>query len=276
MGKPAHAGIFQRLPREDNVIKNTVLPSLLAGLITLAPSLSHSSPTIAGGTEVPPGHIIARTTVALLMDVADGQALCTGSIIEDDIILTAAHCIDGAIKTTIVFGTELRKARHVTLATATFVAPGYRTNAKTPDIALVRFEGGLPAGYETAEIMPSTRSPKKRERVILAGYGITSMKEQKGSGVLRQVEQTITSSSGPQAYEVTVTQRGKTGACPGDSGGPAYTENGHQLFGIASRIFLPFISPCGVRAVYTNANHPEMRQLIQTEIENLRKLPSGR
>ena len=111
------------------------------------------------------------------------------------------------------------------------------------DIALIRFQGGLPAGYAPAPLLGADETDvlENGAEVTLAGFGRTigdesqlKKGEDDGSGVLRKVQTTIRDAHHGNT-EVIVEQSDGKGACHGDSGGPAFVR-GHdgtlKLFGV--------------------------------------------
>jgi secreted trypsin-like serine protease len=213
---------------------------------------------IVGGQVVAPGDIIASTTVM----ITDGNFICTGSIIAQDIVVTAAHCT--AAKTEdlrIVFSPQMPD--DLTTVTDTvhniygFVAnPGWKgensTGPDQHDIAIIRFQGALPSGYAPAQLLPPTTPLIKGETVTLAGYGITDAQSQAGAGTLRKVDVQFLRKLG--TTEEILNQADGEGACHGDSGGPAFvTVNGQLLlWGVTNRGY-PDNAPddCVHESVYT-------------------------
>jgi secreted trypsin-like serine protease len=130
------------------------------------------------------------------------------------------------------------------------------------DLGILRLAQPIPQGYTPATIMNANEELQAGTPILLAGYGIdvpvepTSPADTAGAGVLREVDQTIINPNYGQT-EVLVSLQGK-GACHGDSGGPAYVnEGGHlALFGVTSRLTNDDISgnvmSCSVDMVYTD------------------------
>ncbi len=233
-------------------------------------------------------------------------AICTGSILSDSIILTAAHCVfDDAGEKTVqiiaIFGGNLieiakSKEKMKLLGRPVVgykISPLYARNKDLPanngDVAVLRFNGGLPAGFQPAVLAPKLDMIKPTDRVILAGYGITGNKvvtnaqgqpvhdssgnlqykpnQANSSGTLRYVTTTILGGVVPsnstrggddvqfvpntKTTEIGVDQSKGRGACEGDSGGPAYAfVNGKiYLWGITSR----GEKSCSSYGIYSNA-----------------------
>jgi hypothetical protein len=101
---------------------------------------------------------------------------------------------------------------------------------------LVKFVGGLPAGFKAAKLLTDLTALKYGGDVMLAGYGISDGAAHTGAAILRSVVTQIKTAAFSKT-EVLMDQTHGKGACHGDSGGPAYdTINGEQLlFGVTSR-----------------------------------------
>lgn len=212
---------------------------------------------IIGGVNVDPSDPIAATTVAVTLD--DG--LCTGSIIDTDLVVTAGHCVgDGTGRVEIVFTPDTIKNPHALTvrATGTAVPPEYKgansSGKDQYDIALIHFAGGLPKGYGKATLMSPREKLTNGETVTLAGYGIANAITEVGAGVLRKTQVTIAKANFGKT-EVLLDQTHGSGACHGDSGGPAFVQSANrlELWGVTNRGY-PDHAPddCAHQAVYTN------------------------
>ncbi len=230
---------------------------------------------IIGGTSVAAGTTIAKRTVGLYFIQKDGrQGLCTGSLLDDSHVLTAAHCIDGFKQGLVIFSAThmldivekaatkgMAAAPEARLVTSAVAQPGYDGqaggDAEFNDVAILTFKGGMVEGYEPAKFLSKTDALnllKKNVTVTLAGYGITSRPTQspdpsdpdQGSGTLRQVNLKFNSMS-PKNLNVFVQGRPGHDACSGDSGGPAMIKVSGETYviGVASR------SDCVQMSIYT-------------------------
>jgi secreted trypsin-like serine protease len=242
---------------------STSLGILLLSLTSI-PSLRADSvgTEIIGGTPVTADESVAKSTVLL----TDGNYICTGSILDSDIVVTAAHCISSpAENIRVVFSLSLDSSgisgfaeKPVGQVIAAVAHPGWEGEnsygVDQHDIGLIRFSGGLPQGYQPAALLSAQESQQlsKGTEVILAGYGITNAQTQEGAGVLREVSVNIKGQLGKT--EVVLDQHQGKGACHGDSGGPAFVnENGQLLlWGITNRGY-PDNAPddCRHFSVYT-------------------------
>jgi secreted trypsin-like serine protease len=215
---------------------------------------------IIGGTVVTASDPIAASTVALVMvDPNQEVSLCSGSILAEDLIITAAHCVANPQSIVrIVFGAKFTPTdlKNSVQASAFEPHPDYnpdKTSEDQNDVGVVSFQGGLPKGYEPAKLLTEASALTKGTEVELAGYGITQADTQKGTGVLRKAEVTVSNPSYGKTEVILDQSRGE-GACHGDSGGPAFVRLGNinYLWGVTSRGY-PNSSgdDCAHEVVYT-------------------------
>ena len=230
--------------------KQITLTSLLAlGACGANPSqptqldLQTQESAIVGGSDVAAGDAVGKSIVGLIVETSEGEAICTGSLLDTDLVVTAAHCMpDAGGKIVVVFGRNITSSKQDDVTVRKVVAyqanESYDANSETDthDIALVRFEGGLPTGYAKAAVLPSASVLKAQTVVTLAGYGVSDGTTQEGSGVLRKVD-TVIKNPAISKSEVELDQTKGKGACYGDSGGPAFvtTKNKLYLWGVTSR-----------------------------------------
>jgi secreted trypsin-like serine protease len=258
--------------------KLSLLLSTLVLIASIAPGRAHAAAwdgsaaeitnreMIVGGVTVAPSDVIASTTVAIVSQTSEGTALCTGSILDTDLIVTAGHCVGPSpSQMLVVFRKDLSDKSGPVVKVAGYIRdPNYGngTNDKdNDDIALIRFDGGLPAGYQPAQLLQDSSALQNGETVTLAGYGITDGSASArddgtddGAGVLRKVDTTIANAHYGQT-EVEVDQTLGKGACHGDSGGPAFlmsADGSLLLFGVTSRGPSNQPDDCASYGIYTN------------------------
>ncbi len=216
---------------------------------------------VIGGEEVGPSDPIRSSTAALYSPSADGRggALCTASVIGKDIAVTAAHCITpGGPAPVMLFGGNVHSPDTAKRpVTGEVVNSKWRTHAgkgmDEGDIALVKFPGGLPAGYAPVSTLTSDAAIQKGTAATLAGYGISNARTQTGAGVLRKTKVGVADPRSGKS-EMILDQSHGHGACHGDSGGPAFIRQGGKmvLAGVTNRSY-PARAPddCAHRVVYT-------------------------
>jgi secreted trypsin-like serine protease len=226
---------------------------------------THESNTgIVGGDDVSPSSNVGRSTVAVY-DAKVG-AICTGTLVAPTLVLTAAHCVRSDIsKLIVVFAPKIKGVNKELVRKAIGAVPHPLYAEETPfrdahDIALVRFAGSAPEGYQTVPLLADYSLIRKGGQIRVAGYGLNwTWGLQLGAGKLRT---TVLQVDDPNfsATEFTLNQSIRRGVCSGDSGGPAYIEgrDGSLLVaGVVSRgdaLPTPLIPKCFILSVFTRVD----------------------
>ena len=209
--------------------------------------VAHASVTIIGGKKVSAKEAIAHTVVALVSSSSKGQALCTASLVGQNLAITAAHCIVDQAHSqkslyTLIFSTDLRHALPTEMREIDQVRipaewkPRKTLTKDTSDVALVHFVGSMPDGYQFSKLLPFDHDFIHGDTVEIAGFGISNAIKDNGEGVLRKTQVHVLDPHYSNS-EVSFDQTEGGGACHGDSGGPAYViiKKTPYLFGITSR-----------------------------------------
>lgn len=221
---------------------------LAASVLVLLISVSaHPAPRVAivGGDDVSADDIVARSTVLVRGKLLRSSFTCTGTIIGEDLVLTAGHCLGapGYAELTVYFRIDRDGAGPAIPVRAQVRPDDYNTRDHfNPwnDVALLRLSQKVPSGYQPVPLLEDPSQLADGAPVLLAGYGISvpvsSNPSNEGEGRLRKVRQKIV-----QAHynptEMLVDIHGH-GPCFGDSGGPAYfeTPQGLVLAGVVSHL----------------------------------------
>lgn len=266
--KSLHASLGMEARTRGNDMQDTLRTLSALTALTLAALVGCGSPqgtvstrtdgAIIGGEDVTDAQPFSNTVVSLV-NTAQGS-ICTASILSTSILVTAAHCVDGeASDLVVVFNRSIEEPKLTTRQVT-----GYKTSPvwaarqnellNNGDIAVVRFDGGLPAGFAPTKMLADVSKLSDGQAVTLSGYGNDDGKAGSGAGKLRWVETTLKNVNYTKS-EILVEQSKGKGACHGDSGGPAYVKNtdgSYLLIGVTSRGVDDPNNDCSVSAAYTS------------------------
>lgn len=231
---------------------------------------------IVRGEVVKKGDPDDKTVVLLLT----GNSICTASPIADDVLVTAAHCVDGDPQKVLgVFHPSLscesgyEASKHAIKAVKVSRHLGYdeskEVESRSDDIALIFLESKIPAGYPVYKIADPNQITNINEMYVY-GYGIIG-ENQGGRGILRKG--TIT----PENFavqlgdkKVMVRQDRGAGICMGDSGGPTFVslEGEKKILGVNSYVFGPKGNICNKESYQTLVH--SYKNWIELEIDAYR------
>jgi len=204
--------------------------------------------------------------VGIVMVMDDGMGICTGSLIDKRIVLTAAHCLseaEGAIrKMYVVFGTDISKATrdNVRAAVTGVVNEAFaptNSDATWNDVALIKLSEDAPADFKLARLPSSSTDAalKPGVKVLQIGFGKAEANRnatKDTSGILRSVSGIALIEKSADGRELHFNEATK-GSCNGDSGGPAFirdTDGKLTQVGLDSRGNLE--DTCLGVGIYTN------------------------
>ncbi len=232
-----------------------------------------SRESITQGKTVKSNSDLGKSVVAVVSDLSTGQALCTGSILSHNLILTAAHCVDqNPIKVHIVFANNVKQAHeeHIRTVTGIYQNPYWKrpNTVKQGDLAILQFEGELPAGFTPVQLVNKDYKVEEGDSVLFMGYGVTNGTSHAGAGLLRMTKTTVL---GMQSPTEVITNGRETSVCFGDSGGPAfvYVKNNFIQWGVASSVLN---QTCNEASIHTAVM--EYDSWIRTAIQKYSKTPS--
>jgi len=239
-----------------------------------------SSSNIVGGTSADSKYQKQNGIVQLKMKSSQGISTCTGSLIAQNIVLTAAHCLasPGLQSVAVLFSLTDKnvKGHQIIAATTGTIHHEYDNFASDVgvqhDIALLKLEKNAPVDFKLATLPKPSQIGllKVGDKLTFAGFGITNAIVRKqvkdalgrervlsvpstGAGTLRMVDNIVVTSITPDAKEISLDQSQGKGACHGDSGGPALlkqSDGSLLLVGVTSR-GTENLGNCNVGVIYT-------------------------
>ncbi|XP_037950381.1 trypsin-like [Teleopsis dalmanni] len=197
---------------------------------------------IVGGVDT----TIEKYPYQVSIQSSKGSHFCGGSIVKEDIIVTAAHCMvsQTAAKTQVRVGsTRYDEGGEVIDVEDIKVHPGYNSKTMINDVAIMKLKRGVKESSTVRYVKLATDTPKTGTRAVVTGWGVTCYLTCVSTPkILKEVEVDIVDKKDCEskeykygseikdtmvcAYEV------KKDACQGDSGGPLVADD--ELVGIVS------------------------------------------
>ncbi len=199
----------------------SMLHARLVGLIAGFLAFTSPAQAVIGGS--PDSSVLSRSVVMVL---GSGGSVCSAVMLDDDVVITAAHCVTGAPEHRVHFrdedGTPILLEIAGKAVHPQFDADAIRTRRRSIDLALVRAAQPLPMRFEPATL--SQAVPQEDARVRLGGFGLREENDSSGatSGSFHSVELPVVEPYGPSNILIWLAGSDATprGGCYGDSGGP--------------------------------------------------------
>ena len=160
-----------------------------------------------------------------VMVLDDHGHVCTGAVITQTSILTAAHCVAAAGAWRVHWrGPD--NAVMLLEPKAIRIHPGYDANAvktrsRSIDLAVITLGEPLPPSFEPISLSDAA-SVKPGDTITVAGYGLTDEKNRKSLGKLNRADLAVVEPNGHSTILVWLSDPASNGmgGCHGDSGGP--------------------------------------------------------
>lgn len=172
----------------------------------------------------------ANVSRAVVTVVGSHGNVCTGSLIAQNIVLTAGHCITPNTSYRVVDSTT-QPPRLITISkVATHPQFNMQTmlaHRATADVALLLLPAPVPK-KEPAHIGVPRTPIAPGSRFTVAGIGVTAAGSDAGIGTVRTAALSVTGRPGTLQMRLvdptTDNKRGGMGACTGDSGAPVFED----------------------------------------------------
>jgi hypothetical protein len=195
-------------------------------LLALAIALTtRPASAIVGGGGLPTENI-SRAIVTI---IGSRGTFCTGSLIAQDLVLTAAHCVlPGADYKVILPGETPPRLLDVRRMAShpQFNVAGILAHRASADVAVLQLAGPLPPSKAPAPLGAPVIPIETGSRFTIAGVGVTRRGDGKSGGTIRAADLAATGKPGTLqirlADPLTNNTREGLGACTGDSGAPAF------------------------------------------------------
>jgi hypothetical protein len=205
--------------------------------------------------------IADRTVQRYTVVIASQKGRCSGVVMAQDIVLTAAHCILPGAKLnvggTIGGGEQPLQAFLFSPVDRVVVHPLYKpTDAGSPDLAMLKLAKPLPDRFIAATL--NARGLSVGDDLIAAGFGKTAERDSKPGIMLRMVLLRVSDSIRGWVMLASVGE-GVSGGGAGDSGGPMFSYRGgmHSLVGI-----IVAVSPTRTKAVALSAHYDWIKETV--------------
>ena len=200
---------------------------------------------IVGGRAVQAYEADSNRSVLLIWEDAKGQQhLCSSTLIADQTLLTAAHCVNEAVKMQAVFYTDVTcdsgytRSQHAIPVDKMVYHPEYKSDIsqlsvfdENIDLALVHLSRKAPERFPIFKI--STNPEQLTSDLFLYGYGITGTFEEDPmllrKTVVKRTDANNDSNLWFNSKALFIDQQAGAGVCSGDSGGAGLMEDNGEL-----------------------------------------------
>lgn len=205
----------------------------LVAALCAAAVMAPPAAAMVGGA--PPAADGAGRSVVMILG-SHGTA-CTATAIAPDLLLTAAHCVQPGSDYKLA---DTWSGRTPQLKDITRIERHFQFDLKklfahlaTADVALAKLAQPLPAKFQPVPLDATARPIVAGDAFVVAGYGVTVRGDGRTGGTVRAA--TLMATGTPNSLQLrlvdprTNDERPGLGACAGDSGAPAFRDDGGKL-----------------------------------------------
>jgi len=173
----------------------------------------------------------------VVMILGSYGTVCTATAVARDLLLTAAHCVQPGADYKLMGNKPGEKPTLKDIARIErdpqFELKRLFAHLATADVALLKLAEPLTAGVTAVPIAAADASVAVGQTLIVAGYGVAMRGADRLDGVARVAKLAVTGQPGSlQIRLFDPATQGKSaglGACTGDSGAPAFRDEGGKL-----------------------------------------------
>ncbi|MBO0734884.1 MAG: trypsin-like serine protease [Methylocapsa sp.] len=175
----------------------------------------------------------APYAVVVLDQTGGGTSFCTASVVAQNVVLTAAHCVGSLADTKVRY--RISSGPAVVGVEKIAINPQFKPEASNQgqfsiDLALLLLSEPLPSQFRPVQLA-GIGPVRVGQRVVIAGFGITD----ENGGTAGALRAGVLVSSGPKTkFAVLIDPRGTgLGGCTGDSGAPVFAGNEPRQVAVA-------------------------------------------
>jgi secreted trypsin-like serine protease len=182
---------------------------------------------------------------------------CSGTLVAPNVVVTAGHCVRGGCGSRVFLGPDVNDPANGEILEVVWAEahPDYNPPDPTSDLAVLILSDDASS---TPRVIAHDGMLESAGSVRVAGFGNTNKLGTRGYGKRRMVDVPIATpdpqyGADPNTEFVAGAPFLDRDSCNGDSGGPAYVQDGEGWYvaGATSRATNSTVRPCGDGGIYT-------------------------